>query len=326
MKVNNQQNEQTAGDIESAGGNNGQRQQVVVVGAGISGLCLAMRLKRAGIDSFTILEKSDDVGGTWLDNSYPGCCCDVPSFLYSYSFAAKYDWSRKFSPQTEILDYFRQCADRFDIRRHIRFETSVTTATWDSDAGVWRIETEGGAQFVADVFVSAVGQLSRPSIPKLDGIESFGGAAFHSARWNHDFDATGRHVAVIGNGASAIQLIPKLAETAGKVSVFQRSANWILPRHDCRYPGWLQAVFRWVPGVAHCYRWWIYLLYELRILFYQRKTRRNNGFTWWAHRQMRRVVPQTLQADVIRAIRPVASECCCRTTICSPCIEITSNW
>ncbi len=273
--------------------------RIVIVGAGISGLCLAIRLRQAGIDSFTILEKSSDVGGTWLDNSYPGCGCDIPSILYSYSFAPKHDWSRRFSPQGEILDYFRDCADRFAVRRHIQFGVAVRSASWDEEAQEWRIQTDGGEELRADVFVSAVGQLSQPQIPALAGLDTFRGPAFHSARWNHDFQPAGRRVAVVGNGASAIQLVPPLAKTAEKVFVFQRSPNWIVHRHDYAYPRLVQGLFRWLPGAARLHRYATYLLYESRILLYRRRSWLNNGFTWWARRSMRRKVPPQLQADVI---------------------------
>ncbi len=277
----------------------GRAPRVVIVGAGISGLCLAIKLKRAGIESFQILEKSNDVGGTWLDNTYPGCACDVPSVLYSYSFAPKHDWSRRYPPQSEILEYFRQCADRFDVRRYIRFGTAVTSAHFDETESVWRIRTDDGEELVAEVFVCAVGQLSRPKIPELAGLDSFRGEAFHSARWNHDFDVSGRKIAVVGNGASAIQIIPQLARMARKVFVFQRSPNWIARRHDYRYPWPVQQVFRWVPGAARLFRWWTFLMHEWRINLYKRRGFLNKGFTAWLKKRMLRKVPKHLQHDVI---------------------------
>lgn len=279
--------------------NPGKFPRVVIVGAGISGLCIAIKLKQAGIGSFTILEKSDDVGGTWLDNSYPGCGCDVPSMLYSFSFAPKHDWSRKYAPQSEILEYFRDCADRFQIREHIQFGTAVASAKFDEEKSVWRIETDQGDELEADVFVSAVGQLSRPSIPEIEGLDSFDGEAFHTARWNHDFDVTGQDIAVIGNGASAIQLVPKVAEQANKVWIFQRSPNWISRRHDYRYPRLAQVAFRWIPGVAKLHRLWIYLLSDMRILLYQRKSLLNKGFTGWLWLRMSRKLPKKLHDSVI---------------------------
>lgn len=284
-------------DLDSA--SSGEFPRVVIVGAGISGLCMAIKLKQAGIGSITILEKSNDVGGTWLDNSYPGCGCDVPSILYSFSFAPKHDWSRKYAPQAEILDYFRDCADRFKVREHIQFGTSVTSASFDEEAFVWRIQTEQCEELEADVFISAVGQLSQPKIPDVEGLDSFAGEIFHTARWNHGFDVTGRDIAVIGNGASAIQLVPKVAEKARKVLIFQRSPNWISRRHDYPYPRLVQKAFRWIPGVAKLHRLWIYLLSDMRILLYQRKSLLNKGFTGWLWLRMSRKLPKELHDSVI---------------------------
>lgn len=277
----------------------GAAPRVVIVGAGISGLCMAIKLKKAGINSFTILEKSNDVGGTWLDNTYPGCACDVPAILYSFSFAPKHDWSRKYPPQAEILDYFRKCADKFQIRQHIRFGTSVASARFDDKSSVWKIQTEEGDELEADVFVSAVGQLSRPNTPEIEGLESFEGQVFHTARWNNDFDATDQEIAVIGNGASAIQVVPKIAVKARKVSIFQRSPNWISRRHDYRYPRFVQWMFRWIPGVAKLHRLWVYLLSDLRILLYKRKSLLNKGFTGWLWLRMRGKLNQELHQQVI---------------------------
>ena len=274
--------------------------RVTIVGAGISGLCLAIQLKRAGIDSFQILEKSHEVGGTWFDNTYPGCGCDVPSILYSFSFAPKHDWSRKYTPQSEILDYLKDCVDRFGVREHIRFGVEVKDATFDENDSVWRIQTEQDEEeIVADVFVSAVGQLSRPKTPEIPGLESFQGDVFHTARWPQDFAIEGRRFAVIGNGASAIQIIPKLAEKAGHVSVFQRSANWIGQRHDYAYPRVVQQAFRWVPGVAKLLRWWTYLAHDWRINLYGRRGMLNQGFTAWLKIRMSAKLSDDLRAKVI---------------------------
>lgn len=273
--------------------------QIVIVGAGISGLCLAIKLTKAGLKSFTILEKSDDVGGTWLENSYPGCGCDIPSMLYSFSFAPKHDWSRKYAPQPEILEYFRHCVDHYDIRRHIRFGTSVARAAFDESSATWRIQTADGEELQASIFVAAVGQLNRPKLPEIEGLDSFAGRAFHSAQWNHELDYRDKTVAVVGNGASAIQLVPKLAEQARKVLIFQRSPNWIARRHDYRYPRLVQKMFRWIPGVARLHRWWIYWLSEARILLYKRKSLLNKGFTGWLWYRMRKKTPKELHKSVI---------------------------
>ncbi len=272
---------------------------VVIVGAGISGLCMAIKLKQAGIDDITILEKTGDVGGTWLHNTYPGCACDVPSMLYSFSFELKYDWSRKYAPQSEILDYLRHCADKFNVRKHIQFNTAVEEAKFDEAANVWRINTSDGEQLEASIFISAVGQLSRPKMPQIDGLDTYQGEAFHTANWNHDFDYEDKEVAVVGNGASAIQVVPELAKKARKVRVFQRSPNWIARRYDYPYPGIAQAALRWIPGLAKLHRLWFYLQSDARIFFYQRRNFLNNGFTAWVKGQMKKRLPQKLHSTVI---------------------------
>ncbi|HYS37486.1 MAG TPA: NAD(P)/FAD-dependent oxidoreductase, partial [Pseudonocardiaceae bacterium] len=195
--------------------------QVAIIGAGFAGLCMAIRLTEAGIP-FTVYEKADDIGGVWRDNTYPGAGCDVPSALYSYSFAANSRWSRAFPLQDEILAYLRGCADRYGLRSHIRLGTEITGARFDD--GVWRLSAADGTEFTARVLVPAVGQLNRPKWPDLPGMDAFGGTAFHSAQWRHDHDPAGRAVAVIGTGPSAAQFVPRLAAEADRLYVFQRSA------------------------------------------------------------------------------------------------------
>ncbi|MCU1452582.1 MAG: FAD-dependent pyridine nucleotide-disulfide oxidoreductase, partial [Acidimicrobiales bacterium] len=184
---------------------------VAIIGSGFGGIGMAIRLQQAGFDSFTIFEKAQRVGGTWRDNTYPGAGCDVPSHLYSFSFVPKADWSRKFPGQAEILDYLEDCADRFGLRPHIRFGTEVTAATFDEVSGSWRLDLADGSTHVADVLVAATGQLNRPHVPDIDGLDEFAGRSFHSARWDHDADLTDRDVAVVGIGASAIQFVPEIA-------------------------------------------------------------------------------------------------------------------
>ena len=287
----------TSSQSQSQDSQSGPR--VIIVGAGISGICLAIQLKRHGIDDFVILEKSGDIGGTWLDNTYPGCGCDVPSMLYSYSFEINENWSRKYAPQSEILDYFRTCVDKYSLREHIQFNTSVTRAEWNDETKRWHIALKSGQAMNCGVFVSAVGQLSRPQTPAIDGIESFNGSLFHSARWDHSFDTRGKRIGVVGNGASAIQIVPELASNATHVTIFQRSPNWILPRHDHRYPWLWRQMNRFVPFFARLQRLLMYLLFESRILCYNRRTFLNRGFTAWSRRQMRRASPAHLHADLI---------------------------
>jgi cation diffusion facilitator CzcD-associated flavoprotein CzcO len=202
--------------------------RIAIVGSGFSGLGMAIRLKRDGENDFVLLERSGEVGGTWYANTYPGCRCDVPSHLYSFSFAPNPGWSSTFSPQPEILEYLLGITERYGIRPHVRFRTELTGAAWDEDERLWRIETSQG-ELTADVLVSGQGGLSEPAAPDIPGIETFEGTTFHSARWNHDHDLTGERVAVIGTGASAIQFVPEIQPRVGKLHVFQRTAPWVMP-------------------------------------------------------------------------------------------------
>lgn len=212
---------------------------VLIVGAGMSGLCAGVKLKDAGIP-FTILEKNDAVGGTWYENTYPDCGVDTPNHFYSYSFERNANWSGYFSKRDELYQYFEECTDKFGIRDHIQFETDVQSMRYSEDGSLWTVavkRSDGSTEtLTANVVISAVGQLNRPSIPDFPGLESFQGESFHSARWRHDVDLTGKRVAVIGTGCSAVQLLPKTAERAGRTTVFQRSPHWVLPNKDYYRP------------------------------------------------------------------------------------------
>jgi 4-hydroxyacetophenone monooxygenase len=232
--------------------------RVAIIGAGMSGIVAAHRLGQAGID-YTILEKDADVGGTWYENTYPGCRVDVPNHFYSYSFAQTGEWPGFFSTQGSLLEYFRACADAFGIRPHIRFGTEVRSATWEEDRQQWRVTTNEGDEHV-DAVVSAVGQLNRPSFPDIAGRDTFEGEWFHSARWRHDVDLTGKRVAIIGTGASAAQFIPTVAAQAGELKVFQRTPPWLVPTpnyHD-ELPDGLRWVLRHVPSYARWDRLWLF--------------------------------------------------------------------
>lgn len=236
---------------------------VAIVGAGMSGILAAHRLGQAGVP-YVVLEKNPDVGGTWFDNTYPGCRVDVPNHLYSYSCAPA-AWQQNFSPQAELLDYFRNCADAWGVRDQVRFGTEVLGAEWSDDTGTWRVRVRDvatGAEHALEVqaLVSAVGQLNRPSYPRIDGLGSFAGPAFHSAEWDHSVDLRGRRVAVIGTGASAVQFVPHVAEAAASTVVFQRTPNWFLPAdnyHDDLADG-VQWLIRSVPGFAQWYRLFLF--------------------------------------------------------------------
>ena len=231
--------------------------RVAIVGSGFAGLGMAIRLKQAGIHDFVVLERAHDVGGTWRDNSYPGCQCDVPSHLYSFSFAPNPDWTRTFSNQPEIWAYLRRCAEDYGITPHIRFGHDVLSAHWDPEVEHWRLETSQGT-VTADVFVSGMGALSEPSIPPIPGLERFEGTAFHSAAWDHEHDLTGKRVAVIGTGASTIQIVPRIQPAVAELTVFQRTPPWVLPHPDRPVSDLERRVYRMLPAAQRAMRAAIY--------------------------------------------------------------------
>ena len=237
---------------------------IVIIGSGFAGLCMAIRLQQAGYRDFVILEKNDDIGGTWRDNTYPGCACDVPSHMYSYSFELNPGWSRMFAPQQEIWEYMRRCARKYGITAHTRFGCTVEGMEWDDTAGRWRITTTAGEVYTARAIVSGLGALHVPSIPEIPGAGEFAGAAFHSAHWDTSCSLSGQRVAVIGTGASAIQFIPEIAKHAAQVHVFQRTPPWIHPRPDFGIPPAVRATFAAAPPVMRAFRDGIYWLLELR--------------------------------------------------------------
>jgi cation diffusion facilitator CzcD-associated flavoprotein CzcO len=231
--------------------------RVAIVGAGFGGVGAAIRLRQQGIDDFLVFERAGDLGGTWWDNSYPGCACDVPSHLYSFSFAPNPRWSRSFSSQPEIWIYLRDCARRFGILPHLRLGHEVHRASWDDRRRHWRLETSGGT-WTADVLVAATGPLSEPKVPALLGLDGFQGTVFHSARWDHDHDLTGRQVAVVGTGASSIQFVPEIQPRVGRLRVFQRTAPWVLPRRERAITAVERWLFRTVPATQRLARSSIY--------------------------------------------------------------------
>lgn len=221
---------------------------VVVIGAGFGGLATAVELRRRGVSDITILEKADDVGGVWRDNTYPGAACDVPSSLYSYSFAPNPEWGRRYAQQPDILGYIRRVAREQGLVDLVRTGTEVIEASYDDSTGRWTVLTSTGERFDADIVVSSVGQLSRPAYPDLPGVDEFAGPAFHSAEWRHDVDLTGKRVAVIGTGASAIQFVPELQKVAGHLTVFQRSAPYVVPKPDRAYTTLHHRLYRRIPA------------------------------------------------------------------------------
>jgi cation diffusion facilitator CzcD-associated flavoprotein CzcO len=238
--------------------------RVAILGAGFGGLGMAIRLKERGIEDFVVLERDEEVGGTWWANTYPGCQCDIPSHLYSYSFALNPEWTRTYPLQPEIRDYLRECADRYGVRPHLRLGCGVERAEWEEEAGTWRLETTDGT-FTAQVVIAAPGALSEPRIPELPGLDEFRGTVFHTARWNHHVDLTGRRVAVVGTGASAIQTVPQIQTIAEHVTVFQRTPPWVVPHRDRPLTRFEHALYRRVPAAQRIVRNAVYLGRELLV-------------------------------------------------------------
>ena len=243
---------------------------VIIIGSGFGGLGMAIQLKRAGFHDLTLLERATDIGGTWRDNTYPGAACDVQSHLYSYSFEPKHDWSRKFAGQAEILDYMRHCVTKYGLAEHLEFNRAVERAVFDAQTNQWSVSTESGHQYKADILITATGQLNRPAIPGIPGLETFQGTCFHSARWQHGCDLSGKRVAVIGTGASAIQFVPEIVSQVASLDLYQRSAAWVLPKPDRPFTPREQTLFRSLPGWDRLYRSLIYWKNESRALAFTR--------------------------------------------------------
>lgn len=247
-------------------GSDGAHVLVAIVGSGFAGLGVAAELRKVGIDDFVILERSQALGGAWRDNHYPGCACDVPSHLYSFSYAPKHDWSRAFAPHHEIREYMERVTDELDLRRHIVFGRELESATWDDATSAWRLRARSGETLTANVLVTGTGALSNPALPALPGIERFEGAQMHSARWDHDYDFTAKRVVVVGTGASAIQFVPQLQPKVAKLHLLQRTAPWVMPKADRAYAAWEKAAFRMVPGLRWLHRQSIFWQLDLRVL------------------------------------------------------------
>lgn len=240
--------------------------RVLIIGAGFAGVGLAIQLQKRGIDDFLVLEKAASVGGTWRDNHYPGAACDVPSHLYSYSFEPKTDWSRKFAPQAEIVAYIQHCVDKHQLAGKIRCNTEVASAEFEQASGLWRVIGKNGEHYLAQALVSACGQLNQPAYPRIPGLESFAGEAFHSARWNHAYDLAGKRVAVIGTGASAIQFVPEIVPKVQHLTLFQRSAAYVISKPDRAYKSWELALLRRWPWLQQIDRGLKYVQHEVRAL------------------------------------------------------------
>jgi cation diffusion facilitator CzcD-associated flavoprotein CzcO len=279
--------------------------RVAIIGSGYGGLAMACRLRQAGIETFTIYEKASAVGGTWRDNTYPGAACDVPSHLYSLSFAPKADWSRKFPQQPEILAYLEGVADRFGLRPHLVLGAELTEAAWRADDQVWALTFADGTTAEAEVVVAATGQLNRPSIPAIDGLDRFDGTAFHSARWDHDHDLAGRRVGVVGIGASAIQFVPPVAAAAEHVTLFQRSSNYVAPKSDPVFSDRTKALLAAVPALRLLYRWSIWARFEARWIVFRRGSPLGALMERAFHKGLAPLVSESLPAEALLPDSPI---------------------
>ena len=264
--------------------------KVVVIGSGFAGIGSAVRLKEQGIEDFVVLERADGVGGTWRDNTYPGCACDVPSHLYSFSFAPNPDWTHVYGRQPEIRAYLERVTDEFGVRPHLHTGTDLVSGVWDDEALLWRLETNRGA-LTAEVVISGCGGLVEPALPDVPGVETFEGEAFHSARWNHDVDLRGKRVAVIGTGASAIQFVPAIQPEVAQLTVFQRTPPWIVPRLDWQYPEVQKKLLRAVPGALKANRLRQYWFREWNLLTFTGKGKMNAFGEKQARMHLDRQVP-----------------------------------
>jgi cation diffusion facilitator CzcD-associated flavoprotein CzcO len=270
---------------------------VAVVGSGFSGIGLAIRLLQDGVEDFAVLERGDGVGGTWHFNTYPGCACDVPSHLYSFSFAPNPGWSRTYSAQPEIRDYLERVVDDFGVRRKIRLGCEVRSARWNGDA--WELDTSQGP-VRAKVLVSATGPLVEPRIPDFPGLETFAGPAFHSARWDHSVDLQGRRVASVGTGASAIQFVPAIAPDVAQLHVFQRTPPWVMPHSSRPITGFEKRVYRAFPPAQRLVRGGIYTARELLVLGFVKQPRIMRGIEKIAERHMRRHISDPALLEKVR--------------------------
>lgn len=238
-------------------GNEKTHHHIIIIGTGFAGLGMAIQLRQHGMTDFVVLERADEVGGTWRDNRYPGCACDVPSRLYSFSFELNPSWSRNFSPQGEIWDYLRHCTERYGLGSHIRFHHEVLDAVWDHPRRRWVVRTTCG-ELTCDVLITGTGALSDPIIPDIPGLETFQGAVFHSARWDTGYNPRDRRVAVVGTGASAIQFVPRIQPEVARLSLFQRTPAWIMPRSVREVGDVERTLYRTVPGLQRLARAGIY--------------------------------------------------------------------
>ncbi len=265
---------------------------IAIIGAGFAGIGAAIQLLKAGIDSFTIFERASEIGGTWRDTVYPGAACDVPSHVYSLSFEQNPDWSRRYASSWEIQEYLLAVVDKWKLRERMRLDTEITEGRFDEQRGTWTLTSGDGKTFTARVVLAGVGGLVDPAYPNIEGMDEFGGDMMHTARWNRGVDLTNKRIAVIGTGASAVQVVPSIAPIAAMLSVFQRTPAWVVPKFDRLYPRWLRKLLARIPFFLHASRFAKYWMSELRgpIVFYNSNLLSKIGVlisTWNLRRQVR---------------------------------------
>jgi cation diffusion facilitator CzcD-associated flavoprotein CzcO len=281
-------------------GNGQSRPRVLIVGGGFGGIAAAIELRRHGFTDMTVLEGARETGGTWHYNSYPGAACDVPSHLYSYSFAQRRTWSRLCSPQAEILAYLREVAAEYGVDRLVRTSQRVSECAFDDDRSLWHVRTEDGTEYEAEIVVLATGQLNRPAIPDLPGRERFAGHSFHSARWDHSYSLAGKRVAVVGTGASAVQFVPRVAAEAAELTVYQRTGNWLLPRENRVYPRWMRAAIRRIGAINWLRRRYLFNYCEALTMAIRHPRTVGRVLGWRSARFMRSQLPDPqLRAKVM---------------------------
>ena len=270
---------------------------IAIIGSGFAGLCMAIKLKQAGLADFFIAEQADALGGTWRDNHYPGCACDVQSHVYSFSFAPNPNWSRQFAPQAEIRAYLEDCAQRFGLTPHLRLGMGLQRATFDEPRQRWALHFSNGRRVSARVLVSGMGGLSRPAIPQIPDLESFQGQRFHSQHWDHQYSLQGKRVAVIGTGASAIQFVPQIAPQVAHLALFQRTPPWILPKPDRALSPVERWAFKHVPWTQKLVRSAIYWALESRVIAFAHRPRLMRLVQRMALRHLRRQVEHLRRLD-----------------------------
>jgi cation diffusion facilitator CzcD-associated flavoprotein CzcO len=304
--------------------------EVLIIGSGFGGLCVAIRLEQAGFPSYVVLESGPDVGGTWRVNTYPGCACDIPSHLYSYSFELNPDWSRMYPTQPEIWKYLQHCAKKYRVLPNIRFNSEVREVSYDEAAHLWRVRTRTGDAYTARIVVSAMGGLSRISCPRITGLEHFRGRVFHSAEWDHGAELKGKRIGVIGTGASSIQIVPRIAPEAGRLHVFQRTPPWIVPKLDRNILAAERFLFRRLPGYMRLFRSLLYLRQEMVGLGYTV----NPKYMRLLERLSRRHLRRSVRDPALRQkLTPVYQIGCKRVllsndylkTLCRPNVEVVSE-